>query len=82
MEQRTFVKELFFVSFSEMFRNGAREMARDSHSQRAPACRLPDASGMALRHSPSERRNQMNWDTPEYSDIRFGFEVTMYINNK
>jgi len=23
----------------------------------------------------------MIWDTPEYSDIRFGFEVTMYINN-
>jgi len=24
----------------------------------------------------------MKWQTPEYSDIRFGFEVTMYINNK
>jgi len=24
----------------------------------------------------------MKWSTPEYSDIRFGFEVTMYINNK
>ncbi|MBI4006076.1 MAG: pyrroloquinoline quinone precursor peptide PqqA [Gammaproteobacteria bacterium] len=24
----------------------------------------------------------MKWDTPSYSDIRFGFEVTMYINNK
>ncbi|WP_407660022.1 pyrroloquinoline quinone precursor peptide PqqA [Methylohalomonas lacus] len=24
----------------------------------------------------------MKWDTPAYSDIRFGFEVTMYINNK
>jgi len=24
----------------------------------------------------------MSWQTPEYSDIRFGFEVTMYINNK
>ncbi|HBH10607.1 MAG: pyrroloquinoline quinone precursor peptide PqqA [Legionellales bacterium] len=24
----------------------------------------------------------MKWETPEYSDIRFGFEVTMYINNK
>lgn len=26
--------------------------------------------------------NIMKWQTPEYSDIRFGFEVTMYINNK
>jgi len=24
----------------------------------------------------------MKWDTPSYNDIRFGFEVTMYINNK
>ncbi|MGB1800418.1 MAG: pyrroloquinoline quinone precursor peptide PqqA [Gammaproteobacteria bacterium] len=24
----------------------------------------------------------MKWSTPEYNDIRFGFEVTMYINNK
>ncbi|MGH8597807.1 MAG: pyrroloquinoline quinone precursor peptide PqqA, partial [Gammaproteobacteria bacterium] len=22
----------------------------------------------------------MNWETPTYSDVRFGFEVTMYIN--
>jgi coenzyme PQQ precursor peptide PqqA len=28
------------------------------------------------------RRYIMKWSTPEYSDIRFGFEVTMYINNK
>ena len=28
------------------------------------------------------RRTTMKWETPEYSDIRFGFEVTMYINNK
>jgi len=24
----------------------------------------------------------MKWETPSYNDIRFGFEVTMYINNK
>jgi len=24
----------------------------------------------------------MKWNTPSYNDIRFGFEVTMYINNK
>ena len=28
------------------------------------------------------RRVTMKWSTPEYNDIRFGFEVTMYINNK
>jgi len=24
----------------------------------------------------------MKWEIPSYEDIRFGFEVTMYINNK
>ncbi|MCP5201984.1 MAG: pyrroloquinoline quinone precursor peptide PqqA [Gammaproteobacteria bacterium] len=24
----------------------------------------------------------MQWQTPSYDDIRFGFEVTMYINNR
>jgi len=24
----------------------------------------------------------MKWDTPAYNDVRFGFEVTMYINNR
>ncbi|MGR8920259.1 MAG: pyrroloquinoline quinone precursor peptide PqqA [Gammaproteobacteria bacterium] len=24
----------------------------------------------------------MQWTTPAYSDVRFGFEVTMYINNR
>tara|TARA_R100000656_G_C3910575_1_gene120808 strand:+ start:556 stop:669 length:114 start_codon:yes stop_codon:yes gene_type:complete len=28
-----------------------------------------------------EEKN-MNWETPEYNDIRFGFEITMYILNK
>ena len=26
--------------------------------------------------------NSMKWETPEFEDIRFGFEVTMYINNR
>ena len=24
----------------------------------------------------------MKWEAPEYNDVRFGFEVTMYINNR
>ncbi|MBT8446365.1 MAG: pyrroloquinoline quinone precursor peptide PqqA [Gammaproteobacteria bacterium] len=24
----------------------------------------------------------MKWETPAYNDVRFGFEVTMYINNR
>jgi len=25
---------------------------------------------------------QMKWETPAYNDMRFGFEVTMYIYNR
>ncbi|HEX2245835.1 MAG TPA: pyrroloquinoline quinone precursor peptide PqqA [Gammaproteobacteria bacterium] len=28
------------------------------------------------------RRHFMKWETPSYSEVRFGFEVTMYINNR
>ncbi|MEM7541739.1 MAG: pyrroloquinoline quinone precursor peptide PqqA [Pseudomonadota bacterium] len=24
----------------------------------------------------------MKWEAPSYNDVRFGFEVTMYINNR
>ncbi|MDJ0864440.1 MAG: pyrroloquinoline quinone precursor peptide PqqA [Gammaproteobacteria bacterium] len=24
----------------------------------------------------------MNWTTPAYTDIRFGFEITMYVCNR
>ncbi|QWF72543.1 pyrroloquinoline quinone precursor peptide PqqA [Methylomonas paludis] len=24
----------------------------------------------------------MNWETPSFTDLRFGFEVTMYIYNR
>jgi len=26
--------------------------------------------------------NTMKWETPAYTDLRFGFEVTMYIYNR
>jgi coenzyme PQQ precursor peptide PqqA len=26
--------------------------------------------------------NTMAWSTPEFADIRFGFEITMYIANR
>jgi len=28
------------------------------------------------------RRREMKWETPTYKDLRFGFEVTMYIYNR
>ncbi|PHS32626.1 MAG: pyrroloquinoline quinone precursor peptide PqqA [Methylophaga sp.] len=29
-----------------------------------------------------KKREFIMWTTPEYSDMRFGFEVTMYICNR
>jgi len=39
------------------------------------------ALAKAISHNQYEEI-KMKWSTPEYNDIRFGFEVTMYINNK
>jgi pyrroloquinoline quinone biosynthesis protein A len=34
-----------------------------------------------LKQKPLEG-NAMKWETPAYTDLRFGFEVTMYIYNR
>ncbi len=42
-------------------------------------------AGIPLCRSPSkesERRMIMQWTTPEFTEIRFGFEITMYIANR
>lgn len=35
----------------------------------------------AAQH-PFHRRIDMKWQTPQATDMRFGFEVTMYIANR
>jgi pyrroloquinoline quinone biosynthesis protein A len=40
-----------------------------------------------LDQASSQQQNlwrvlQMKWETPAYNDMRFGFEVTMYIYNR
>lgn len=30
----------------------------------------------------TQKENHMNWTNPTFEDIRFGFEVTMYILNR
>ncbi|MBT3016006.1 MAG: pyrroloquinoline quinone precursor peptide PqqA [Candidatus Thiodiazotropha sp. (ex Clathrolucina costata)] len=29
-----------------------------------------------------QERYLMNWSTPSYQDLRFGFEINLYINNR
>lgn len=35
-----------------------------------------------IRGQLSDGGKTMKWETPSYNDIRFGFEVTMYIYNR
>ncbi|PHS69174.1 MAG: pyrroloquinoline quinone precursor peptide PqqA [Methylophaga sp.] len=35
-----------------------------------------------MRHSNKFYGDTIMWTQPEYSDMRFGFEVTMYICNR
>ncbi|MDR7149159.1 pyrroloquinoline quinone biosynthesis protein A [Hydrogenophaga palleronii] len=32
--------------------------------------------------NPLYRRHTMQWTTPAFTDLRFGFEITMYIANR
>ncbi len=51
---------------------------------------MPDATVLVCKQlsllneqlNNSIRRNIMKWETPAYEDLRFGFEVTMYIMNR
>ena len=36
----------------------------------------------SLYRGKIKKRENIMWTTPEYSDMRFGFEVTMYICNR
>ncbi|ESS36564.1 Coenzyme PQQ synthesis protein A [Burkholderia cenocepacia KC-01] len=40
-----------------------------------------DSSSNASTHQ-LDRRHTMQWTTPSYTDLRFGFEITMYIANR
>lgn len=50
-------------------------------AEEEPTARLPRL------FSPTQlinsiRRHIMQWTTPSYTDLRFGFEITMYIANR
>jgi len=36
----------------------------------------------ASLYQPFNRRHTMQWTTPSFTDLRFGFEITMYIANR
>ncbi|MEQ8234708.1 MAG: pyrroloquinoline quinone precursor peptide PqqA [Gammaproteobacteria bacterium] len=50
------------------------------YTLRSKLARFPLAIEFTSDHTP--RSITMAWQTPAFEDIRFGFEVTMYINNR
>jgi pyrroloquinoline quinone biosynthesis protein A len=54
----------------------------------APLVRIKSVRRTGCRHIEPQRaehhhrRNAMKWETPAASDMRFGFEITMYIANR
>ena len=46
----------------------------------APPPDPPPHLAVSVRHSPQEPA--MTWTTPSFIEMRFGFEVTMYIQNR
>jgi coenzyme PQQ precursor peptide PqqA len=41
--------------------------------------RAPSDCRAALPHSHRQGEKVMQWTTPSFTDMRFGFEITMYI---
>lgn len=39
-------------------------------------------AAVTFRANLSFRRHIMQWTTPAFTDLRFGFEITMYIANR
>jgi coenzyme PQQ precursor peptide PqqA len=44
-------------------------------------CTVPTAIQTAVFNSVI-KETAMQWTTPAYTDLRFGFEITMYIANR
>ncbi|AOF82767.1 coenzyme PQQ peptide PqqA [Methyloversatilis sp. RAC08] len=35
-----------------------------------------------MQYAVHTKETEMNWQTPKATDLRFGFEITMYIANR
>jgi len=57
-----------------------RRMRRKASAQ-SLRCTTPTAIQTAV-FNPVIKETAMQWTTPAYTDLRFGFEITMYIANR
>ncbi len=51
-------------------------------AEEEPTARLQRLLDSPTRLTNPTRRHIMQWTTPSYTDMRFGFEITMYIANR
>jgi coenzyme PQQ precursor peptide PqqA len=42
----------------------------------------PDAAPARISNHPTSKEITMTWEKPQASDMRWGFEITMYIANR
>jgi coenzyme PQQ precursor peptide PqqA len=61
-------------------RRAPRDTARDLRNGRRD--RLIADTATAARRRPNSRRPSMQWTQPAFEDLRFGFEITMYIASR
>ena len=71
---------LFFGLLDE---RGKLAQAVQTSKQSLAECRFSTGSGACPGADyKTIEGNTMKWETPAYNDVRFGFEVTMYNNNR
>lgn len=51
-------------------------------AEEEPTARFPRLFDSPRNSSTRSGDNIMQWTTPSYTDLRFGFEITMYIANR
>jgi pyrroloquinoline quinone biosynthesis protein A len=57
-----------------------RRTARDLRS--APRVRIDADTATAFGGVPTHQETPMQWTRPAFEDLRFGFEITMYIASR
>jgi coenzyme PQQ precursor peptide PqqA len=66
----------------EEFRHGYCVLVLVARPLRGVACARESNQGCCQRTRTTLQEITMQWTKPAFSDLRFGFEVTMYIANR
>ena len=70
--------QLLESSSRHRVRPSATWMARELHQERAPARSVPGGKSKSI----IVLEVRIMWTKPDFTEMRFGFEITMYIGNR